>query len=734
MHAGNISYFPQYVLRTPSFPLSAYLNLLEDYSTEAVLLLFENPFIREAIRIASPELLLSLDKWKEKPSGLTVEKSNGLEITLLKYIARISSRCTPFGLFAGCSVGTIASETTISLEEKEKFTRFTQFDMHFWVALLQDFAKRKEAMHHLTYFPNNSIYSLGGFYRYVEYKYVNTKREHCITALRKSELLEILLLKATSGITVNEMVSLFANDDSEWEEALDFIYQLINFQFLVSELDAAVTGSDEWDRVLKVLSKIPALEDDYSLLQTIKGQLERLDATVTPSQKNYETLKGLIQETGVEFNDKYLFQTDLNIVASANNLSSRIPGKVQQALCFLNGIQKKTRSGNQLNFIKTFNQRYESREMPLVTVLDTEIGIGYLQDSEMNDTHGLLEKFSFATKKKKNSDQYWTSDDYMLQRKLQECLFNKETAIVLTEKDFPDFELGWDHAPSTFSVMVEVVSEGGNETIAIESSGNVSAAKFFGRFCNGNKAVYDLTTEIIEREKAYHADKILAEIVHIPESRTGNILRRPVLRDYEIAYLSNSGVESDAAIPLTDLMISIKNDKIFLRSVKHNKEVIPCLSNAHNYSGRSLPIYHFLCDLQMQELKPVSNFNWGILTSHYDFFPRVYYKDIILSKAKWIVNKTEIEPFYKMEEGRLPDAFLAWRRKRNMPKYVNWVDFDNTLLLDFEKEICVRMFLKSVQRLSEITLEEFLFTEESVVKGANGENFANQFIFSFYKQ
>jgi hypothetical protein len=59
------------------------------------------------------------------------------------------------------------------------------------------------------------------------------------------------------------------------------------------------------------------------------------------------------------------------------------------------------------------------------------------------------------------------------------------------------------------------------------------------------------------KEKKYHPDKILAEIVHIPESRTGNILRRPILRDYEIAYLSNSGVSRDYTLDINDLM-SIK--------------------------------------------------------------------------------------------------------------------------------------------------------------------------------
>ena len=140
-------------------------------------------------------------------------------------------------------------------------------------------------------------------------------------------------------------------------------------------------------------------------------------------------------------------------------------------------------------------------------------------------------------------------------------------------------------------------------------------------------------------------------------------------------------------------MVSIKNNRIILRSKKHDKEVIPCLSNAHNYSSQSLPIYHFLCDLQLQDVKPIYSFSWGILESHYDFFPRVNYKDVILSKAKWIVSKKEIETFLKTEDSQLFEVFSHWRVRRNISRFVNWVHFDNTLLLDFEKEICVRLLL-----------------------------------------
>jgi hypothetical protein len=728
----KIEPFSQYVLRTPLFPIAFYTNLTEDYSEEKILQHLENKYVREAIGLASPELLTALDKWKQDPIKISHKKKHNLKLSFFKYLARMSARCTPFGVFSGCNVGKITSQTNIVIADPDMHSRHTQFDMQFWVALLQDFANRKTIAPYLKYFPNSSIYRLGDFYRYVEYKYVKTRREHNLSAIRKSDLLELLLTKSKSGITIPEMAALLVDDDSELNDALEYINQLIDFQFLISELDATVTEKNEWERVFTILNQIPVLNSTCELLQKIKTQLSELDFNLAPSPKKHQIIRKEINKLGVDYDEKYLFQTDLYTLTIENKLNNSVSKKVLKAIRFLNGIQKQNDFVNQARFIKAFNKRYEFEEMPLTTVLDTETGIGYLQNQEMNDIHDLLDKFPFKNTILKESKP-WTAFDFILERKLKETFFKGEIILSLFEEDFPDFDANWNNTPSTFSVMIECIKKDNNEIIAIESSGNVSAAKLLGRFCNGNSEIHNLTTEIIKKENSHYLDKILAEIVHIPESRTGNILKRPALRDYEITYLSNSGVDKDFQIGLDDLMISIKNNRIVLRSKKFKKEVIPCLSNAHNYSHKSLPIYHFLADLQSQSLKPIYNFSWGVLETRYEYFPRVVYKDIILSKAKWQLTKNEIELFYLTSSSSF-ELFTEWRMKKNIPRFVNLIDFDNTLLIDFENEIGMELFLKSVQNQSNFILEEFLFIEESVTMNKNGENFANQIILSFYKK
>ncbi len=61
------------------------------------------------------------------------------------------------------------------------------------------------------------------------------------------------------------------------------------------------------------------------------------------------------------------------------------------------------------------------------------------------------------------------------------------------------------------------------------------------------------------------------------------------------------------------------------------------MPSAYNYSRSNLPVFRFLCDLQHHKIK--SNLNFDIRESFPNLirYPRVVYKDIIVSRAMWLV-------------------------------------------------------------------------------------------------
>lgn len=728
MKSNSIDCFNTYVLRTPLFPINFYTKLLSNYSSNKLIEVLENDLVKEAIKLASPELICEFEKLIRNPKLINSIKKLNLELALLKYIARLSSRSTPFGIFAGCSTGVFSKNTLIQMDDIDKHQMFTQFDMNYWISLLQDISKDPRIQYHLNYYPNSSLYEVADFYRYVEYEYVNKKREYTLSSFRANSVINILIGNSKNSLKIKELVNLITDDIFETDEANEFVLELINNQILVSELDATITGDFDIDRIIKIIEKIPSFNAEINILKSISLLLNE-KMRLVDFESQFDSLKELVVKFETRFEDKYLIQTDLYKKTTSSTLSKKVGFKVAKALQLLNQINKNRENSNLMNFKNAFQKRYETREMPLSVVLDSELGIGYLQDTKMNDTHSILDNFSFNkfSKSTSNSEE-WSEIDYILERKLKDTISKHQDVIILEDKDFNIIEKGSLNIPDTFSVMVEVISECDEEIISIESSGNYSAVKLIGRFCSGDEAIRNLANEIINKEAELNPNKILAEIVHIPQSRTGNVLRRPCLRDYEIPYLGNSVLPIANQITIEDLYISLRENRVVLKSKSLNKEILPCLSNAHNYSYNSLPIYQFLCDLQGQSVNPISSFSWGVLENHHSYFPRVMYAGVILSKAKWLIDYNEL-----VKATRTFNQFKSWKQIKKIPQYVNLVYGDNTLLLDLNLEIGMKMFLKSIQLNSKIVLEEFLFQDNSSVKDKCSNSFANQFILSFYK-
>ena len=176
-----------FALRTPLLPLAEWLawsegleaaSLFDDeekftqaYKSdvarlrERLLKIVTQPEIYDALFIASPNLNERFHLWEDKPDS---ERGRKLEHVLVRYFARMCGRATPFGLFAGCSVGRIGDETNLQIEGREKYERHTRLDMDYLFALVNELKQNQELWNNFVFFPNSSLYNAAGRVRYVE--------------------------------------------------------------------------------------------------------------------------------------------------------------------------------------------------------------------------------------------------------------------------------------------------------------------------------------------------------------------------------------------------------------------------------------------------------------------------------------------------------------------------------------------------------------------------------------
>ena len=85
----------------------------------------QRPEVREALFVASPVLDESMPAWLQAPDS---EAGKKVERTLVRYFSRMTARSTPFGLFAGQSVGLLGAHTSLQLEARHTYRRHTRLD------------------------------------------------------------------------------------------------------------------------------------------------------------------------------------------------------------------------------------------------------------------------------------------------------------------------------------------------------------------------------------------------------------------------------------------------------------------------------------------------------------------------------------------------------------------------------------------------------------------------------
>ena len=716
----------KYILRTPLLPINNIRQLVKDgvITKESLLEVCADETVMEALFIASPSFYREVQKWREGKLPNSKEEDKVMQ-GLYRYFARMCTRCTPFGMFAGITAGTVTDKTEIKMSPKETNVTNVRLDMNYVCALAKDIAEIPEIKEQILFYPNNSMYRIGEKMRYVEYSFNNARRSHHISAVDASEYLMRVINEAKQGRKLLDLAQLIVDDDISIDDAKDFIDEVVASQLLTAELEPTVIGADPLEQMIAVLDKYT----ENAVATDIKNKLIGINELIK-QPKRYDDIKQLLSAFTTAYDEKYLFQADMLLKPAVNTVSSDIPDQVFKAVTFLNRVTPFFENENLRRFKEAFYARYEDEEIPLAQALDNETGVGYLQNTYSGITP-LVDNIVFPAAQQNYQNSIALPFHLMMQQKLANTLQHGERQVSLDESDLDIFEVKWDDTQETLSAFIEMIDD---KHFFVKSAGGASAAYLIGRFCHLDKDILGLTQEIIQRDEA-NKDCVYAEIVHLPESRVGNILHRPTIRQYEIPYLAQSSLPIENQIDLDDLMVSVRYDKILLRSKKHNKLVIPRLTTAHNYSFNALPVYQFLCDMQNYEKRGGFNFSWGSIENTLPYLPRVVFGDAILSLEKWNFFKKDIDSLNTIKDtDERIDKFMEMAKQKNISNEVLLEDGDNELYFDLTNRFCVKALLDYIKKRFSFTLKEFPFANaESPVKSAEG-CFANEMIFAYYKQ
>ena len=694
------------------------------------------PAVREALYVASPGLDEQIDRWVADPGS---DPDGRIDVTLYKYFARMSGRSTPFGLFAGCSLGTIGAAHRLGLAPRDDYRRQTELDSGHAAALGDALAQSLGDA--VIVRPNASLYVAAGRLRYFAAEQRPTRPVFRMEALTADAPLQAALARARDGATLFDVSRAVASavNDVPAADVEDYVRRLLARNILVADLEPALTGQPPLDDLIAQLGHYAGANDSRDRLVAVRAEIVDLDAAplgVEPAR--YRVIERALEPFGAGLTT---FQVDLAKPLEAAVLGDAVVRELHAGTLVLQRLFRERASRPLAEFRERFLERYEHREIPLVEALDEECGIGFAPPVGPNaDPSPLLAGLDFPAPREAPPTLSPTMR-WLLPR-VNEVLRTGALELRIGNDELDRWEregqlLPTDPLPDAFSAMATLAAESAAAVTAgrfrvLHGGAGAQGASLLGRFCQRDESLRALVETYVRAEEALKPDAVFAEIVYRPEARLANVTRRPVLRGYEVLVVGRSGAPPDRQIALTDLMVSVVGRRVQLRSVRLGREVIPRLTSAINASRRSnMGVARFLVALQTQEGVGVM-FHWGPLAA-LPVLPRVVTGRVVLARARWLLDADLLE---RLRAARGVGRFRVIERLRvhfGLPRYVGLqTDGDESLPLDLENVLGVDALAQLANPGASLA-ELFPSPDELSVRGPEGR-YMHEFVVPFIRE
>jgi lantibiotic biosynthesis protein len=720
LSAASLLYEPLdfVMVRAPLLPVEVYLALGDTLSPDGAegstnLLAFEegslipcDSRICRALAVGSTALLDDLKR--SSPSDKDAHRLKG---KLLRFLIRMSTRPTPFGLFAGVALGQWGQETDLALAAEPPRTR-TRPDMALLLTLVRTLESRLDIRKHLRLVANPTAFFQGERVYITERSSIGEASAASAVSVRATSVVKRALAAAREPVLYENLVeSLLATTPHAMLDKVErLITELWQHTLLLTDLRPPLTTESPTRYVVKHLADIPTAKEALTQLEATLEAAATYD--MLPAEEGiaaYQRLAEIANEVNKAAGETPV-QIDMALALHGRHITEAVSAEISRAAELL---LRMTPLPNGLPSLQAYRQAFvlrygHNREVPLLELLDPTFGLGPPM------IHGSGNGGISPAKATLRSQTLLHLAFNALQDRKQVIELDEDTLACL-ETWMPSL----DTAPTSLDLNVFIAASsrgaldaGEFQVIIGPNLGAQAAGRNLGRFADliGLEA-----QEALKRAACAEArqdpQKLWAELVYLPRKlRSANVVIHPTVRSHEIAIGTSPGVATDRVIPLDELMVGIHNNRFYVRWLAENTNIV--ISSGHMLNNMQAPgICRFLAEVSRDGIAQLSTFDWGP-ASNFPFLPRIQAGRIVLRPAQWRIDtltRTHTLP----PDSPMPfrEALGHWRELWRVPRHVYLSMGDNRLLLDLESAGQVEELRTEVRHLRDgghLVLQEVL--------------------------
>ncbi|HTD37765.1 MAG TPA: lantibiotic dehydratase [Candidatus Limnocylindrales bacterium] len=644
-----------------------------------------DPRVRLALAVGSEALSNALD------AEGTPQARSRLARKLRRFLTRMSTRPTPYGLFAGVGLARWDTHTDLALSAAPPRRR-TRPDMDWLTRFVREIETRPGVREHLRFTANRLTVVRDGRAALPDASGEGAEA----VSIKATGAVLATLERARTGASYAELRDALLAHTAEAtpEKVARLLEQMCAHAFLWSDVRPPLFAAAPAAYVLDRLAGIPEAAEALTRLRTVVDAAAAFDAASEDAAlARYRELVQLASDGAADASGNAPVQVDMALPLVGERLARTVGEEAARAAELLVRLSPMPASLPVLApYRQAFVARYGgAREVPLLELLDPVAGLG--SPMRTGHAHGGAHGGAGGAAAVSPAD---AAKAQARSRALQHAAyaalrapgepFELDAATIARLELWP----GAHGAPRTVDLMLFLAAEsaaaidrGDFEIVVGPNLGASSAGRNLGRFADllGDEATAALAGAARAEEDGR---RIFAELVYAPSgARMMNVSIRPCVRTHAIVHGVAPGIAPENVIPLDELTVGVHGDRFYVRWARDGREVVPCTGHMLNYNRAPLP-FRFLDLIAREGCARFSSFDWGPAES-FPYLPRVTSGRIVLRPAEWKLDRFSAAYELGVEHGEtFLDAVRRWRARWSVPRFVFLATGDNRLSLDLD--------------------------------------------------